>query len=305
MADLPPLNALKTFLYAAETQSFKRAAERLFVTQAAVSHQIRLLEDTLETQLFQRMNREVRLTPEGMRLLPYVRSGFRSLKNGVDQLKEETTPNRLTLSVSPAFASSWLVHHLKDFQQQFPEIHVNIRPSTALEDFSSAEVDLAIRFGLGQYDGLKSQLLIRDAMIVVAAPELIGTADLSLELLKTLPLLEDVSRGSVGWHQWLEEQGCHPDDFRIALTIEDSRLVIDAAANGQGVGLVRQSLAQELIRQKRLIQLMDSEIPTPFSYYLVAPDAHFDKGKNKIFIDWLQSALEQSFMSETLAYYGS
>ena len=158
---------------------------------------------------------------------------------------------------------------------------------------------------MGQYDGLKSQLLIRDAMIVVASPELIGTEVLSLELLKTLPLLEDVSRGSVDWHQWLEEQGCHPDDFRIALTIEDSRLVIDAAVNGQGIGLVRQSLAQELIRQNRLVQLLNSEIPTPFSYYLVAPNAHFDKGKNKIFTDWLQSALEQSFMSETLAYYGS
>ena len=164
---------------------------------------------------------------------------------------------------------------------------------------------MAIRFGLGQYEGLKSQLLIRDAMIVVASPEMVGDGHLTLEQLKTLPLLEDVSRGSVDWHQWLEGQGCHPDDFRIALTIEDSRSVIDAAVNGQGVGLVRQSLAQEQIRQNRLVQLLNSEIPTPFSYYLVAPDAHFDKGKNKIFIDWLQTALEQSFMSETLAYYGS
>lgn len=305
MADLPPLNALRTFLYAAETQSFKRAAERLFVTQAAVSHQIRLLEDTLETQLFVRLNREVRLTPDGVRLLPYVRSGFRALKNGVDQLKDDTAPNRLTLSVSPAFASSWLVHHLKEFQQQFPDIHVVIQPSSALETFTKSDIDLAIRFGMGKYDGLKSQLLLRDAMIVVAAPEVIGTDVLTIDLLKTVPLLEDVSRGSVGWHQWFEEQGHNPDDFRIALTIEDSRLVIDAALNGQGVGLVRQSLAQELIAQKRLIQLLNSETPTPFSYYLVAPESHFEKGKNKLFIDWLQTALAHSFISETLAYYGS
>ncbi len=305
MADLPPLNALKTFLYAAETQSFKRAAERLFVTQAAVSHQIRLLEDTLETQLFERLNREVRLTPEGMRLLPFVRSGFRSLKNGVDQLKDDTAPNRLTLSVSPCFASSWLVHHLKDFQQQFPDIHVVIQPSTALEVFAKSDVDLAIRFGLGKYEGLKSQLLLRDAMVVVAAPEVIGAETLSFELLKTVPLLEDVSLGSEDWQQWLEEQGQNPEDFRIALTIEDSRLVIDAAVNGQGVGLVRQSLAKDLITQKRLVQLLNSEMPTPFSYYLVAPEGHFEKGKNKLFIDWLQTALDHSFATETLAYYGS
>jgi len=305
MAELPPLNALRTFLFAAETQSFKRAAERLFVTQAAVSHQIRLLEDTLGTQLFQRLNREVRLTQEGERLLPYVRSAFKSLRIGVEQLKTDGEPNRLTISVIPSFASRWLVFHLKDFQQQYPEIHVILQPGLGLETFDNPGVDLAVRFGIGNYDGLRSEILMRDSMIAVAIPGLTQSESITIEQLKTLPLLEDFSAGSVGWNNWLVDQNQNPDDFRIALTIQDSSMVIDATLNGQGVGLVRKSLAQKLIDQNSLLQVMETEIPTPFSYFLVAPESHFQKGKNKLFADWLKKELERSFLPEYLAYYGS
>ena len=283
MAELPPLNALRTFLFAAETQSFKKAAERLFVTQAAVSHQIRLLEDSLDTPLFVRLNREVKLTEEGERLLPFVRSAFRSLKAGVDQLKDDPAPNRLTLSVLPSFAASWLVFHLKEFQTLYPDIHVVMQTSLDLESFEDSEVDLAIRFGEGKYDNLKSEFLMRDNMMPVCSPELLDGQPMTLERLKTLPLLEDFSPGGRGWLNWLADQNQDPDDFRIALTIQDARIILDAVMNGQGVGLVRKSLAQEMVNEGKIVRVLDYEMPSPYSYYLVAPEHNFQKPKVQIF----------------------
>lgn len=305
MAELPPLNALRTFLFAAETQSFKKAAERLFVTQAAVSHQIRLLEDALDTQLFIRLNREVKLTEEGERLLPFVRSAFRSLKAGVDQLKGDPAPNKLTLSVLPSFASSWLVYHIGEFQDRYPDIHLVIRPSLELEAFNTSEVDLAIRFGEGRYEHLQTEFLMRDAMMAVCTPEMVVEAPLTFAKLKTLPLLEDFSPGGVGWLTWLTEQHLDPDDYRISLTIQDARLVIDAVLQGKGVGLVRKSLCQHLVEQGELVKAFDYELPSSFSYYLVAPSANFEKPKVRLFADWLRQELETSFLPEHFAYYGS
>ena len=305
MAELPPLNALRAFLYAAETQSFKKAAERLFVTQAAVSHQIRLLEDSLETQLFLRLNREVRLTDEGARLLPYVRSAFRALKSGVDQLRADPSPDRLVISVLPSFASRWLLSHLKGFQASYPDIHLVLRSDKELEDFEDSDCDLAIRLGEGKYPNLRSEFLMRDAKIVAAHPSLTENGTISIERLKTLPLLEDAGPDGSGWLNWLTEQELDPDDFRISLTVNDSGMAIDATLDAQGIGLIRKSLAQDLVASGKLIKVSDYEINLSHSYYLVAPEHHFQKTKVKIFAEWLHKELEACFLPEYFAYYGS
>ncbi len=305
MADLPPLNALRTFLFAAETGSFKLASERLFVTQAAVSHQIRLLEDTLGTQLFIRLNREVKLTDEGEQLLPYVRSAFNALKTGVDQLRADASPNHITLSVLPSFASSWLVPKLKSFQTLHPEFHVTIKPTLELENFEDSDVDLAIRFGKGDGGKFKSEFLMRDTLLTVASPELIGDEPMTNERLKQFPILEDYSPGSRGWIHCCAEMQLNPEDYHIALTIEDASMVIDAALAGQGIAFVRKSLAQRLIDEGRLVKVFDYELQSPYCYSLVGPENNFKKDKVRVFRDWIKKELEASFMPELFAYYGS
>lgn len=305
MADLPPLNSLRTFLFAAETQSFKLAAKRLFVTQAAVSHQIRLLEDILGTQLFVRLNREVKLTDEGEKLLPYVRSAFTALKTGVEKLKSDSSPNHLTISVLPSLASSWLVPRLKDFQEHNPDMHVTLKPSLKLVNFEDSEIDLAIRFSATKPEDLHSEFLSRDAMMVVATPEFLKDKTVTMENLMDFPLIEDLGPGGSGWVQWLTEQQKDAREYRITLTIEDASMLLDAALSGQGIALARKTMAHDLVEQGKLVRLFDFELPSPYSYFLVGPENNFRKEKVRVFRDWLKLEIEHSFQPDLFAYYGS
>ncbi|HET8905261.1 MAG TPA: LysR family transcriptional regulator, partial [Saccharospirillum sp.] len=151
-ARLPPLNTLRCFALAAQYLSFKLAAEDLFVTQAAVSHQIRTLEEHLGVKLFERLNREVRLTPEGHALLPYVQEAFNSLNTGVSRLRADPNPDRLKVSVIPSFASAWLAPRLGSFRQRQPEYRVVLNPTHHVDTFDG-ETDVALRFGSGRYPG--------------------------------------------------------------------------------------------------------------------------------------------------------
>ena len=146
---LPPLKSLWYFKHAAELGSFKLAAEQLFVSQAAVSQQIRLLEQQLDCSLFTRHTRFVELTRQGEQLLPHVLKGFSHLQAGVQAVSQDNHPNTLNLTVLPSFASGWLLGRISDFQNKYPNIKVRIEPSDQLADFSAGQVDLGIRFGQG------------------------------------------------------------------------------------------------------------------------------------------------------------
>ncbi|MCH8552662.1 MAG: LysR family transcriptional regulator [Natronospirillum sp.] len=304
MADLPPLTSLRAFWYVAERHSFKAAAEALFVTQAAVSHQIRQLEEALGVSLFERGNREVRLTREGQRLLPYVQQGFSALRAGVTLVKDDADPHVLGLSVQPGFAGRWLLPRLGGFHQLHPDIRVQVQVDTGKEAFSDGTMDLAIRYGKGRFPGLRSELILRDSLMVVAAPEFVGTHQPTLENLGELARLESVGHSDLGWTAWLAEQGRQVHS-PCALSVADESLLLDAVLSGHGVALVRRSLVQDLLEQDRLVAVFDAELELEGGYYLTAPEAHFVRVKVRYFVQWLREELRQSFGPEMGAYHGT
>jgi len=170
---LPPLNSLRAFDAAARHLSFTRAAEELHVTQAAVSHQIRSLEEYLGVSLFTRLSRSLELTPEGARYHPGVRMGFESLERATEELEHTDSKGRLMISTMPSFAARWLVPRMGRFHAQHPEIDLLISPSSVLVDFNREPVDVAIRYTRTPPDGYHSTKLMTDAVIPVCAPGLI------------------------------------------------------------------------------------------------------------------------------------
>ena len=304
MHNLPSLNAMRCFLIAAEKLSFKAASEALFVTQAAVSHQIKLLEDHLDVKLFERLNREVRLTPEGRALLPYVRSAFESLQQGVAQLQDDPNPDRVKVSVIPSFASAWLAPRMGSFRTRHPEYRVVLNPSSKLEDFSG-DTDIALRFGRGQYPNVHTELLMRDTLLAVCVPEMIPEEGATFDWLKQVDLAEDLSFERHPWNAWLTQQGCLLEGYTVNMTIEDARMLIDITLAGGYVGLVRKSLVQPYLVSGKLVKAFEYELPSEYSYHLVAPERYLNRPKIKAFRKWLKHELETSFVPELLDFHGS
>ena len=304
MAEFPPLNSLRTFLYAAEHMSFKIAAERLFVTQSAVSHQIRLLEEHLHQPLFIRGTRELSLTPAGERLLPHIRNAFHRLKQGLAELTAEESTPLLSLSVIPSFATRWLVPRLGHFYQSHHQIQLKIDASLVLAEFNHSDIDIGLRFGQGHYPGLMSKFLMRDSFFAVCARDYpIDT--LPTQLVKTAhTLIEDVGTGGQTWDQWHHEQGLPSAEHR-RLRFTDASLLIDAVLAQQGIGLVRKSLALDLIHTGQLMQCHPYEMAASYAYFLVAPPSHFQWPKVQVFMQWLKDALVTSFYNDTLVYHGA
>ena len=305
MADLPPLTALRAFWYVAEQKSIKGAAEHLYVTQTAVSHQIRQLEDHLGVSLFERRNRALHITREGQRLLPYVQQGFTALRTGVSLVKDDAEPHVISLSAVPAFAARWLLPHLGAFRDRYPGATLRLVPDAALETFTSGEIDLALRYGSGQYPGLRSELLLRDSLLLVATPDWIAAHETALADVGSLSVLENASSPDDSWQAWLNQQGLQSKRSISHLAVSDDSMLLDAALAGQGPALVRRSLAQTLLEEERLQPVYDYELDASQGYYLVAPEAHFGRPKVRSFVHWLRLEVRTSFGPEKVAYHGA
>ncbi|WP_027857719.1 LysR substrate-binding domain-containing protein [Marinobacterium jannaschii] len=287
-ARLPPLKSLRVFQIAAEQGSFKLAAEKLNVTQAAVSQQIRQLEAFIEVELFRRLSREVRLTAEGEQLLPYVQRGFGAFLEGMQVLSRDPNPNRLTITTVPSFAGSWLVPKLGLFQQRHPEISCHLSLSHAIENFSDGVNDIGVRFGRGNYPGLEAKQFSRDFNVPLCHPLLLQQLGGEPGAIGRLPLLIDDSpeldRMLRQFHAIFDNKCCGPT---TNLTISDSNMLVDAALSGQGLALVRFSLAYELIERGQLVCPLPVYWHSPYSYYLVAPKGHFSRPKVEQFEAWI------------------
>src|SRR5918995_1110597 len=186
---LPPMSAIRVFEAAARHQSFTRAAEELGMTQAAVSYQIRMLEDRVGTPLFTRLPRQVVLTAKGRQLAPAVTEAFEALRDAFSGL-EETVQSVLSITTLTTFASAWLVPRLGRFQQLHPDIAVQIDVSTQIVDLTQSDFDIAVRSGTGEWPGLEAQFLFPSHFTPVGSPDLLRSADLRepADLLK-LPIL--------------------------------------------------------------------------------------------------------------------
>jgi len=286
---LPSLNGLRAFEAAARHMSFTRAAAELNVTQTAISHQIRRLEEQLGIDLFIRRNRTLELTREARDYLPSIRSAFEDLHRATARLRRADSDGRLTVSTTASLATKWLVSRVAAFQDAHPGIEVRITTSTHLVDFRREEVDMAVRYGHGVWTGLRAHWLMAEHIFPVCSPALLTDArplrapeDLAHHtLLHTTVSRED-------WQLWLTAAGLPPSiATRRGMTFDQGFMAIQAAMEGLGVALGRFHLVEADIAAGRLIAPFDMILPQDAGYYVVTPEATADTVKIARFRDWL------------------
>jgi LysR family transcriptional regulator, glycine cleavage system transcriptional activator len=286
---LPSLNGLRAFEAAARHLSFTQAASELNVTQTAISHQIRRLEEELGIRLFVRKNRALALTPEAREYLPGIRAAFNDLRLATDRLLRKDADNVLTISTLASLAAKWLLPRLSTFQEVHPDIDVRITTSTGLIDFASGDVDAAIRYGRGHWPGLRSEWLMADEMFPVCSPALLtGKRPLrSPEDLRDHALLHNTNNGD-DWRLWLTAAGLPPDiSKQPGITFDLILMTVQAAIDGMGVAMGRTSYVKDDIAKGRLVVPFDIALPADAGFYLVSPEGTPDSPKLRAFRQWL------------------
>lgn len=288
MSNLPPLKSLQYFLVAAQSKNFKQAAERLYVSQAAVSLQIRLLEAHLDARLFERTNRQTSLTTSGRQLLPFIERAFNEFNSGIQLISKDTNPNVLRLSAAHSFSSLWLIPKLQNFQHLRPELMVQVAPSASFVDFDSSGVDLAIRLGRGGYQNVDEIKILEDHLIMVASPALIADIDINnVEQVFSLPWLQDTSEGiQTCFENYCQQQGVAHNLLVPAIQTNDSLPLVESAIQGRGFMMVNSCLVSEYLNNGMLVKLLNYGQVSPYSLYLVAPKQHFTWPKVQRFVDW-------------------
>jgi LysR family glycine cleavage system transcriptional activator len=254
MRRLPPLAALRAFEAAARHLSFKRAAEELLVTPTAISHQIRLLEETLGLRLFERRTRQVAMTDAAQRLYPVLRDGFDAFARTLDGLSAEARPRAVTLTATRAFTARRLVPRMASLQQRRPDIVLRLLAADEPVDLAAGTADLAIRYGSGLYPGLRSQPLGIDRMAPVAHPGLGLTAPEQLAGHRLVHFEWRVAHpDKPSWPRWFAAAGL-PEPSAGALHCSDESHAIQAVAAGHGVGLLSLTLVAEELANGTLVQ---------------------------------------------------
>ena len=294
---LPPLNALRAFEAAARHMNFSRAADELSVTPGAVSQQIQNLEDYIGAPLFKRTPKGLLLTDAAQTALPALREAFDRLAEAASLLTAAEDGRRLTVSAAPSFAAKWLVPRLGRFEAAHPEVDVWLSAGLELIDFAGGEVDLAIRYGAGRYPGLEVTRLLGESVSPVASPKLIEQTPLNeLSDLAGHVLLHDGSPDAddscPDWQMWLAARGVKGVDGARGPRFNQSSLVIEAAVNGRGVALAKQTLAQADLDAGRLIMPFDIPTAVDFAYYVVHPKAKGRLSQVKAFVAWLMTEAE-------------
>ena len=295
---LPSLNALRAFWAAARHRSFAAAAEELHVTASAVSLQIRQLEEELDFKLFERTPKGLVLTPQGARLLPGITQAFDHLKGTIASIDDGAAgKGTLSISVAPSFATKWLLPRLGSFLERNPDIEVDVKANIELTDFARDDVDLAIRYGSGNYPGLEVELLLEDRMFPVCSPELLmryGQRN-PARVFAEAPLLHDVSvdrdPAVPSWKMWLKASGLEDIDWRKGPRFNQTALALDAALAGLGIALAPSALVATDLAAGRLVRLANEEWKGGFAYYLVHPADKAELPALQRFKSWLRAAL--------------
>ncbi len=296
---LPPLIALRVFEAAARRLSFRKAAEELFVTPGAVSQQIRLLEDHVGVALFHREGRRVSLTEAGAAALPALRAGFAQLGEAARLMRQPLRRSRVTVSVAPSFAAKWLLPRLDQFSLAHPDIDVWVSADMAPVDFSVADVDIAIRYGPGRYEGVASERLLEESVLVVCSPVLMEAAPIRAPGdLAHHALLHDIGAEAdpscPDWSMWLKAHGAGGVDAARGPRFNQSSLVIEAAVAGRGVALAKRAIAEADLNAGRLVApLAGSSAPTAFAYHLVWPRTRDFTPAQHTFVTWLREEARQ------------
>ena len=295
---LPPLNALRAFEATARHLSFTRAADELAVTPAALSHQIRGLEEFLGERLFERKARSIALTPVGATLYPGLHAAFLQIRQTVDLVDRDQASKVLVVSAPPGFTAKWLAPRLYRFMIAHPDLDTRISASRDLANFTSDGVDIAIRNGSTQRPGLWTQKLLDIHLMPVASPKLIrklgGIAN-PPDLVRA-PLIHDTMLGDLSgmptWADWLRAAGVDGVDIHRGLRFNSADHALEAAGEGAGVLLGQRELAHEDLRSGRLVILFGPMLRAERFFSLVCLAGAEKKPKIRAFIDWIAREAE-------------
>ena len=289
---LPPLNALRAFEAAARHLSFTKAADELNVTPAAVSHQIKALEELLGVTLFHRLTRALRLTDAAQAALPMLTEGFDKLVVGADRMRDYCESGLLTISVSPSFGSMWLVPKLDLFRSRHPDIEIRIDGTDRLVDVARGDADVAVRYGPGGYRGVRFDYLFNQLNTPVCSPA-VRSGEHPLQRpddLRHHTLLHvDWKDAEASWRMWLLAAGLDDIDPTRGPHFSQEDMAVQAALDGQGVALVGDMLVAEHIAAGRLVRPFHPDLSTPlkFSYYLLSARESAAQPKVAAFREWL------------------
>lgn len=306
---LPPLNALRAFEAAARHLSFKNAALELSVTPTAVSHQIKLLEESLGLPLFDRLTRALALTPQGEAMLPKVREGLACFAAAVERAHAQLDQGRLFVVLPSSFATRWLVPRLRRFALLQPSLGLHVIRSlstidgppgaaaaaAALEpvDLRQEDALVAIRFGSGAYPGYHVDRMFGSDYIAVCSPKLLD-ADPPLRVpadMRHQVLLHDDAtaneRSGPSWEDWFRLAGVGGVDTKAGPHFGDSGMVYVAALDGLGVALASRPLVANAIAQGRLVAPFDIAVGQNYAYYLVIAESIFNRPAVQAFRQWL------------------
>ena len=286
LRQLPVLNALRTFEAAARHESFSRAADELFVTHGAVSHQMRALEAELNVALFERTGKRVHLTDAGSRYAKAVRAALMALADATRDVRSAERARRLVVSLSPSFSARWITPRIGRFIELNRDIDLDLMSTNALADFSREDVDVAIRYGRGNYPDLHVELLLDEVAFPVCSPKFNGgrLPQTPADLVHAPLLRSDTDL----WRPWFEAAGVpNVSEPRRGVLFDDSSNLLVAAEDGQGIALARSSIVLQELIAGRLVRLFDIDAISPWSYYFVCPPPLLASPRVQAFRTWI------------------
>lgn len=282
--DLPPLAALRAFAAYAETRSVEAAGASLNVSHAAISQQLRRLEEHLGVALLDRSGRQLSLTAEGLELALALSDGFETIGRGVAALTRREDDRPLQITSTAMFAAVWLVPRLPRFRQAHPEISLMVDPAVSLRPLEPGGFDAALRHGDGHWPGLDAELIVESPIAIVAAPELVGDARIEgPDDLRSLPWLQELGTNEASI--WLQSYG-GDGVLSGGVTSLPGNLVLEAARQGQGVAITTRVAVVEDVAAGRLRLLFEED--THKGYYLVTRPG-VQRGSLKAFIQWVRA----------------
>lgn len=275
MARLPPLNALRCFESAARWHSFSKSAAELHVTQSAVSHQIRQLEQWFGQSLFERQGRQTVPTLKGQELAKALAEAFDIMAAACKRVNQSDSAPALTIASLPSIATIWLIPRLAHFFREYPDISVKVVYAFAGQPLNFDDYDIAILWGVDEWDNCVKTRLLDGATVAVCNPQFLAReGDIKKpQDMAAKTLLHDTDRQ--GWQNWMRAAGLKPSGPAPGPILQDFNLLRAAALAGQGVALCPKSLIRDDLAAGRLVQLFDVEIMRDHAYYMIEPaDAH-------------------------------
>jgi LysR family glycine cleavage system transcriptional activator len=289
---LPPLKSVTAFEAAARRGSFNEAAEELFVTPSAISHQVKSLEEYLGVSLFRRARRQVQLTIAGQRYLESISHALDEIDLATRRLLASSNSGALNISVAPAFLTRWLVPKMREFQTRHPDIELRLSPNSAPIDFTWSDIDMAIYFGDGKWPGLEVLFLREVVLVPVCSP---GFVEVNPRITKPEELcahtLIDVSTRPSGWDEFLATFGVTCEKRAKRLGFSSTSLALGAAMESLGIALADRQLVAREVLYGRLVTPLDIAMVKQLGYYLVYQKHRKLTDQMRAFLDWVMDEI--------------